>query len=237
MSEQISTWSQRAAVRDLLLIFCTLANVCSLWHGISWTSKCIIFISSPQLILEETVMSSALPFVKSGKLQVLSIYICSLKGSIKARFVFSPLSSQCIQQIGAFCCYSSVYNRILWWWFGDDVFLWDHPEVSHTHHHKFIIILKSLIKITSTTQHAWQVSQQVAPYVDPYAVSHSDYSSVLPTLFTFVSETSVRNDSSKDHVYLESWRRLMQLSPIYVVLNRSRFPQICTTEVASAWHF
>lgn len=113
LSEQISIWSQRAAVRDLLLIFCTLANVCTQWHGISWTSKCIIFISSQLLILEETVMSSALPFVKSGKLQVLSIYICSLKGSIKARFVFSALFSLCIQQIGAFCSYSSVYNGIL----------------------------------------------------------------------------------------------------------------------------
>lgn len=97
-----STWSQRPAVRDLLLIFCSTANVCTQWHGISWTSKYIIFISSPQLILGETVMSSALPLVKRRKLQVVGIYICSLEGSIKARFVFFLFSLLAIQQIGAF---------------------------------------------------------------------------------------------------------------------------------------
>lgn len=47
-------------------------------------------------------MSSALPFIKSGKLQVLSIYICSLEGSIKAIFLFSHLPLLGIQEIGAF---------------------------------------------------------------------------------------------------------------------------------------
>lgn len=50
-------------------------------------------------------MSSALPFVKSGKLQVLSIYVhLQFIGSIKAGFVFVPLSLSllCIQQIGVF---------------------------------------------------------------------------------------------------------------------------------------
>lgn len=47
-------------------------------------------------------MSSALPLVKRRKLQVVGIYICSLEGSIKARFVFFLFSLLAIQQIGAF---------------------------------------------------------------------------------------------------------------------------------------
>lgn len=97
-------------------------------------------------------------------------------------------------------------------------------EHSHAPKGKHLLYFKGKIQYILT----WQIvqiyfikSQQVAPDVDPCAVSQHGYPRVLIPVFTFgwAQRQSSEIINVKIDVYLESCRRLSQHFPIYVLLS------------------
>lgn len=174
-------------------------------------------------------MSSALPFVKRGKLQVLSIFICSLKGSIKARFVFSPLSSLCIQQIGAFC---TVILLFIIQYCSDDLVMMSFCKTTQ----------KFLAQQVTTTPHFNQDnlhnSARLTSQPASCPVCGSQLATVaIPACYYLCSLLAQRQAFEIIQVKIMFIWKAGGGScsfPQYVVLLRSWFPQISSTEVASA---